>query len=359
MTLQKTMQTTQRDLEFLSDKRVAVVGYGSQGRAHSLNMRDSGVDVVLGLRPEGASWQQALQDGWEPMTVEQAVQGADLVCLLLPDMQQPKVFKEQVAPNLKSGAGIMFAHGFNVLYGSIQVPSGHDVLLCAPKGPGSIVRREYTQGGGVPCLIAIDRDDSGQGYQACLAYAQAIGCGRAGVLQTTFQEETETDLFGEQAVLCGGLGDLIKAGWETLVEAGYSPEVAYFECLHETKLIVDLIYEGGLAGMHQFISDTAKYGALTAGPRVITEQTREAMKSLLTDIQSGKFAKQWQSEFDSGEQNYRQMLKQELQHDIEEVGKNLRKHFAWLNPPQPSANPQPSTPSTQASEKEFAGSHAP
>lgn len=330
MSSSHTTQTTTADLAGLQGQRIAVIGYGSQGRGQSLNLRDSGMDVVLGLRPEGASWKKAIEDGWQPLPVEEAVQQADLICLLLPDMQQPKVYHDQIAQNLKPGAAILFSHGFNVLYGSIQVPAGHDVIMCAPKGPGAIVRREYENGFGVPCLIAIAQDASGQAKAKCLAYAQATGCGRAGVLETTFKEETETDLFGEQAVLCGGLGDLIKAGWETLVAAGYSPEVAYFECLHETKLIVDLIYEGGLAGMHRFISDTAEYGALTAGPRVITDETRQRMKDILTDIQSGKFAAQWQEEFRNGEVNYRSMLERELQHDIEKVGRQIRQHFSWL-----------------------------
>lgn len=328
--MSKTTQTTAADLAALQGQRVAVIGYGSQGRGQSLNLRDSGIDVVLGLRPNGKTWKQAQHDGWSPLTVQAAVQNADVVCLLLPDMQQPKVYAEQIAPNLKAGAAVLFSHGFNILYGSIQVDPAHDVIMCAPKGPGAIVRREYENGFGVPCLIAIQQDASGAAEAKCLAYAHATGCGRAGVLRTTFKEETETDLFGEQAVLCGGLGDLIKAGWETLVAAGYSPEVAYFECLHETKLIVDLIYEGGLAGMHKFISDTAEYGALTAGPRVITDETRARMKEILADIQSGKFARQWQQEFADGEVNYRRMLEQELKHDIETVGKDIRSHFSWL-----------------------------
>ncbi len=347
----KTTQTTDADLVGLQGKRIAVIGYGSQGRGQSLNLRDSGMNVCLGLRPNGGSWNRAIEDGWQPLSVEDAVKDADLICLLLPDMQQPKVYQEQIAPNLKSGAAVLFSHGFNVLYGAIQVPADHDVIMCAPKGPGAIVRREYENGFGVPCLIAIAQDASGQAKAKCLAYAQATGCGRAGVLETTFKEETETDLFGEQAVLCGGLGDLIKAGWETLVAAGYSPEVAYFECLHETKLIVDLIYEGGLAGMHRFISDTAEYGALTAGPRVITDETRQRMKEILTDIQSGKFAAQWQEEFRNGEVNYRSMLAKELQHDIEKVGKDIRRHFSWLSEKAMDGNsgsPKSTTPTLEA-----------
>ncbi len=341
--MSKTSQTTVADLAALEGKRIAVIGYGSQGRGQSLNLRDSGLEVVLGLRPNGPTWKQAQQDGWSPMTVEDAVADADLVCLLLPDMQQPKVYSEQIGPNLKPGAAVLFSHGFNVLYGSIKVDADHDVIMCAPKGPGAIVRREYENGFGVPCLIAIEQDATGTSDALCMAYAQGTGCGRAGVLRTTFKEETETDLFGEQAVLCGGLGDLIKAGWETLVEAGYSPEVAYFECLHETKLIVDLIYEGGLAGMHKFISDTAEYGALTAGPRVITDETRQRMRDILKDIQDGSFARMWQKEFADGEVNYRAMLDKELNHDIEAVGKDIRSHFSWLAAKQDSNPSQPQT----------------
>lgn len=338
--MSNTTQTTQADQAALQGKRIAVIGYGSQGRGQSLNLRDSGMDVVLGLRPNGKTWNQAVEDGWTPSPIAEAVASADLICLLCPDMQQPKVYNELVAPNLKDGAAILFSHGFNVLYGSIKVAEGHDVIMVAPKGPGAIVRREYENGFGVPCLIAVAQDASGEAEKKCLAYADATGCGRAGVMRTTFKEETETDLFGEQAVLCGGLGELIKAGWETLVEAGYSPEVAYFECLHETKLIVDLIYEGGLAGMHKFISDTAKYGALVSGPRVVTDETRQRMREILKDIQEGRFASQWQAEFNGGEKEYRAMLDRELQHKIENVGQEIRSHFSWLAEKQKSTTPK-------------------
>ena len=262
----------------LEGKRIAVLGYGSQGRAHALNLRDSHLNVAVGLRRGGPSWKQAEQDGWTPVAPSDAAKGADVIVMLAPDMAQPPLYRNDVAPNLKDGAMILFSHGFNIHYGQITPPKNVDVTMVAPKGPGNLVRRQYEAGRGVPCLVAVHQDASGHAFDRTLAYAGAIGGTRAGVIQTTFAEETETDLFGEQAVLCGGARELIQAGWETLVKAGYQPEAAYFECLHELKLIVDLIYEGGIAKMHQFISETAKYGDITRGPRVIDEHVRENMR---------------------------------------------------------------------------------
>ncbi len=314
----------------LEGLRIAVIGYGSQGRAHALNLRDSGEQVVIGLRPNGRSWKQAIEDGWKPVEPAEAVKGADLIMMLAPDMTQPKLYREAVAPNLKAGTILLFAHGFNIHYGQIQPPQHVDVTMVAPKAPGSLVRRQYEQGRGVPCLIAVQQDASGKAFERTLAYAQAIGGTRAAVLETTFAEETETDLFGEQAVLCGGVSELIVAGWETLTKAGYSPEGAYFECLHELKLIVDLIYEGGLARMLQFVSETAKYGDLSRGPRVIDEHAREAMRKILGEIQSGEFAKEWIGEDAAGRPRYNALLKRDLEHPIEKVGAELRSHMDWL-----------------------------
>ncbi|HEY4621799.1 MAG TPA: ketol-acid reductoisomerase, partial [Gaiellaceae bacterium] len=286
------------NLDLLSGK-VAVLGYGAQGHAHALNLRDSGVEVEVGLR-EGSPSRAAAEDaGLTVGTVAEVVRGAQLVSVLLPDQVQPSVYEEEVAPNLSPGAALLFAHGFNVHYGRIAPPAGHDVIMVAPKGPGHIVRRLFEEGFGTPALAAVAQDASGGAFELALAYAAGIGAARAGIIETTFAEETETDLFGEQAVLCGGVTELIRAGFETLVEAGYSPEGAYYECLHEMKLIVDLIWEGGLAGMRYSISDTAEYGDLTRGPRVIDEHVRERMRELLADIQSGAFAREWIAEMDA------------------------------------------------------------
>ena len=309
---------------------VAMIGYGSQGRGQSMNLRDSGVNVVVGLREGGASWKQAVSEGWSPLTMEEAVKQADIVCLMCPDMAQPACYKEVVEPNLKPGSTILFSHGFNIHFGAITVAPENNVVMIAPKGPGGMVRRTYEDGSGVPALVAVHQDATGNAKELALAYGWGVGSARAGIIETTFPEETETDLFGEQAVLCGGLTEMIVAGWETLVEAGYQPEVAYFECLHEVKLIVDLIYEGGIARMHEFISDTAAYGDLVTGKRIITDETRKEMKAVLTDIQDGTFAKMWQEEAASGSANYKKMMQEDLDHPIETCGKALRKQFSWL-----------------------------
>lgn len=314
----------------LKGKTVAVLGYGSQGRAQALNLRDSGVKVILGLRKDGKTWQQAIEDGWQPMEAAQAVKEADLVAIMTPDTAQAQLYKEVIEPNLKPGAAILFAHGFNIHFGEIKPNKDIDVLMIAPKGPGALVRRTYEEGNGVPCLVAIHQDATGQALDKALAYGQAIGGTRGGILETTFGEETETDLFGEQAVLCGGASELIIAGWETLVEAGYQPEVAYFECLHELKLITDLIYEGGITKMHEFISDTAKYGDLTRGARVIDASTRARMKEILGEIRSGQFAKEWIEENKTGQKNYKAMLERDLAHPIEKLGQQIRAGMSWL-----------------------------
>ncbi len=319
------MATIHREgnLDLLSGK-VAVLGYGSQGHAHALNLADSGVDVEVGLRPESASCAAAEAAGLAVRSVADAVRGAQLVSILLPDQAQPAVYEAEVAPNLEPGAALLFAHGFNVHYGRIAPEASHDVIMVAPKGPGHIVRRLYEQGLGTPAIVAVHRDASGKAFDLALAYGTGIGAGRAGMIETTFQEETETDLFGEQAVLCGGTAELIRAGFETLVEAGYQPEVAYYECLHELKLIVDLIWEGGLAGMRYSVSDTAEFGDLTRGPRVIDEHVRETMRTLLREIQDGTFAQEWIADMDAGEPRLKSLRAQAKEERIEKVGEELR-----------------------------------
>lgn len=314
----------------LDGKCVAVIGYGSQGRGQSLNLRDSGLNVILGLREGGKSWDAAKSDGWEPRTIEDAAKEADVVCMLTPDLSQPKTWKDQIEPNLKDGATLLFSHGFNIRYESIVAPEQYNVIMVAPKGPGGLVRTQYEEGAGVPALIAIHHDATGNAKELGLAYAWGVGAARAGVIETTFAEETETDLFGEQAVLCGGLSELIVAGWETLVEAGYQPEVAYFECLHEVKLIVDLIFEGGIERMLEFVSDTAAWGDFVAGKRVIGAESRAAMKELLAEIQDGRFAKRWMEEEANGYPEFKKQYDADCAHDIETCGKGLRKHFSWL-----------------------------
>ncbi|MFN7251613.1 MAG: ketol-acid reductoisomerase [Anaerobacillus sp.] len=313
----------------LQGKKVAVIGYGSQGHAHALNLKESGVDVVVGLR-KGGSWDKAVADGHKVLPVSEAASLADLIMVLLPDEYQPKIYKEEIEANLTAGKALVFAHGFNVHFSQIVPPANVDVFLVAPKGPGHLVRRTYTEGAGVPGLIAVYQDATGEAKDLALAYAKQIGAARAGVLETTFQEETETDLFGEQAVLCGGTSALVKAGFETLVEAGYQPEVAYFECLHELKLIVDLMYESGLEGMRYSISDTAQWGDFVSGPRIVTDQTKQAMKDILSDIQTGKFAKGWILENQANRPEFNAINAREKQHPIEVVGRELREMMPFV-----------------------------
>ncbi|MFP3720680.1 ketol-acid reductoisomerase [Niallia circulans] len=310
------------NLGYFNGKTVAVIGYGSQGHAHALNMKDSGVSVIIGLR-KGNSWNKAVEDGFDVFSVGEATAKADIVMILLPDELQTKVYNEEIKPNLTNQA-LMFAHGFNIHFNQIVPPSESDVLLVAPKGPGHLVRRTYEQEAGVPALFAIYQDVTGEARELALAYAKAIGALRAGALETTFKEETETDLFGEQAVLCGGLTALVKAGFETLVEAGYQPELAYFECLHELKLIVDLMYEDGMAGMRYSISDTAQWGDFVTGPRIVTDEVKKEMKAVLTDIQEGKFAKGWILENQANRPVFNAINDRESEHLIEKVGKELR-----------------------------------
>lgn len=317
------------ELSVLKGKTIAVIGYGSQGHAQAQNLRDSGLQVVIGLR-EGKSFESAKNDGFEVLPVAEAVSRADVVQILMPDETQASVYKNEVEPNLKKGAALMFSHGFNVHFGQIVAPKDADVLLVAPKSPGHMVRRTYVEGFGVPGLIAIEQDATGKAKEIGLAYAKGIGCTRAGVIETSFREETETDLFGEQAVLCGGVSALIKAGFETLTEAGYAPEMAYFECLHELKLIVDMVYEGGLSSMRDSISNTAEYGDYVTGPRIVTEDTKKAMKAVLTDIQEGKFARDFILENQSGRAFLTATRRNEAAHPVEVVGSQLREMMHWI-----------------------------
>ena len=314
----------------LQGKTIAIIGYGSQGHAHAQNLKDSGYNVVVGVRP-GKSFDQAKEDGLTVKTVREAAKEADIIMILLPDERQKKVYEEEIAPELKEGKSLVFAHGFNVHFGQIVPPSDVDVFLVAPKGPGHLVRRTYEAGAGVPALFAVFQDNSGQAKDVALAYSKGIGAARAGVLETTFKEETETDLFGEQAVLCGGLTSLVKAGFETLVEAGYQPELAYFETMHELKLIVDLMYEGGMSGMRYSISDTAEWGDFVSGPRVVDADAKARMKAILTDIQEGKFAEGWIQENENGRPNFNAIEKSEAEHEIEKVGQKLRAMMPFVN----------------------------
>lgn len=318
------------DLSLIKGKQVAIIGYGSQGHAHALNLHDSGVNVVVGLRKGGASWNKAVNAGLKVAEVAEAVKDADVVMILLPDENIAEVYKKQVGPNMKAGAALAFAHGFNVHYGQVIPRQDIDVIMIAPKAPGHTVRSTYTQGGGVPSLIAVHQDKSGAARDIALSYASAIGSGRAGVIETSFREETETDLFGEQAVLCGGTVELIKAGFETLVEAGYAPEMAYFECLHELKLIVDLIYEGGIANMNYSISNNAEYGEYVTGPRVVTEESKNAMRQCLKDIQTGEYAKSFILENAAGAPTLISRRRLNAEHQIEQVGAKLRAMMPWI-----------------------------
>lgn len=319
------------DLEHMKGKKVAVIGYGNQGHAQTQNLRDSGLDVVIGLRQGGPSHESAQAHGFEPVSIEDATKAGDIVHILLPDEVQVGVYEKQIAPHLKKGKTLSFSHGFNIHFKEIVPPEDVDVMMVAPKGPGNLVRSEYVKGGGVPCLIAVHQNPSGTAKYTALAYAKGIGGTRGGVIETTFAEETETDLFGEQAVLCGGISALIKAGFDTLVEAGYQPELAYFECMHEVKLIVDLFYEGGLSHMRRAVSNTAEYGDLTRGPRVIDKSVRKEMKKILGEIQDGKFAKEWVEENKAGGENFNYLRRKEEDLLIEKVGKELRQKMHWID----------------------------
>lgn len=318
------------NLDLLAGKTIAIIGYGSQGHAHALNLKDSGMNVIVGLYPGSKSAAKAEAEGLTVKSVADAAAAADFIMILLPDETMKTVYKAEIEANLKEGDVLAFAHGFNIHFAQIVPPANVDVVMIAPKGPGHLVRRTYTQGEGVPCLFAVYQDATGQARDRAMAYAKGVGGTRAGILETTFREETETDLFGEQVVLCGGLSALIKAGFETLVDAGYQPELAYFECLHEVKLIVDLIVEGGLAKMRDSISNTAEYGDLTRGPRIVTDATRAEMKKILYEIQTGQFAREFVLENQSGKAGFTAMRRREAEHPIEEVGKDLRAMFSWL-----------------------------
>ena len=317
------------DTACLADKQVTILGYGSQGRAHALNLKDSGFKVVVGLRPDGASWAKAEADGLTVKSPAEAVEDATIIAILTPDMVQKSLYAG-IADHIQDGATLLFAHGFAVHFGQVEARDDLNVVLIAPKGPGGLVRRQYEEGHGVPCLVAVHQDATGEALQLALAYSAGIGGARAGVIETTFAEETETDLFGEQAVLCGGATELIVAGFETLVEAGYQPEVAYYEVMHELKLIVDLLHEGGLRKMHKFISDTAAWGDMVSGPRVVDQKSRDAMKAVLKDIQDGTFARNWIAENEAGMPEFRKLMNADLEHPIEKVGAELRGRMDWL-----------------------------
>ena len=329
------------DLSLIQGKNVAVIGYGSQGHAHALSLRDSGVDVRIGLQPGSKSRDKAEAEGLRVLTPREAAEESDLIVILAPDQHQRKLYAEEIAPALTPGDTLVFGHGFNIRFGYITPPEGVDVFMVAPKGPGHLVRREYVDGRGVPVLVAVEKDESGKTWDVALSYAKAIGGLRAGGIKTTFAEETETDLFGEQAVLCGGASELVIKGFETLVEAGYQPEIAYYEVMHELKLIVDLFYEGGLSKMLQFVSETAQYGDYVSGPRVIDDGVKARMKDVLTDIQDGTFARNWTAEYAAGLPNYKRLKQADLDHPIEKVGAKLRAQMPWLQPSaaKPAAEP--------------------
>jgi ketol-acid reductoisomerase len=334
--------------EALKSATIAVIGYGSQGRAHARNLRDSGFTVFVGARRGGGAERKALADGFQVASPAEAARRAQLVCLLTPDMTHREVYANEIEPNLSAGDTLLVAHGFSVLYGEVKPRADIDVILVAPKGPGDLVRREYEIGRGVPSLFAVYQDATGSARDKALAYTFGNGGTRAGAIETTFREETETDLFGEQAVLCGGATELVASGFKTLTDAGYKPEVAYFECLHELKLIVDLMYEGGFKKMLHFVSETAKYGDFVSGPRVINDETRARMKEVLEDIQNGNFARQWIAENQAGKPEYQRMWDEDLAQPIEQVGAELRKHMAWLQSETPAEQPAPAQPQSQA-----------
>ncbi|MEA2482561.1 MAG: ketol-acid reductoisomerase [Thermoleophilaceae bacterium] len=319
------------DLSLLEGKTVAILGYGSQGHAHALNLHDSGVNVVVGLRPDSSSVEKAKADGLEVDTIADAASRGDVVMILLPDEKQAEIWESEIKDGIAPGNLLLFAHGFAIHFGQIEPGPEVDVAMVAPKGPGHLVRRQYTEGAGVPGLVAVHQDSSGKARDLALAYAKGIGCTRGGVIETTFKDETETDLFGEQSVLCGGVTELVRAGYETLTDAGYDPRLAYFECLHELKLIVDLMYEKGISGMRYSISNTAEYGDLTRGKRVIGEPTREAMKQILSEIQSGEFAREWIAENRAGQENFQRMREEQKNHQVEQVGKELRASMDWID----------------------------
>ncbi|MBO8127050.1 MAG: ketol-acid reductoisomerase [Firmicutes bacterium] len=326
----KMFYESDADLSLLKDKVIAVIGYGSQGHAQAQNLKDSGLDVIVGLRESSRSWTKAEEDGLTVLTVAEAAREADIIQILTPDETQADLYKREIAPYLEPGNALCFSHGFNIHFGQIQPPEDVDVFMVAPKSPGHLVRRMYQAGQGVPALLAVYQDYTGRAHDLALAYAKGIGSTRAGVIETTFAEETETDLFGEQAVLCGGVTELVRAGFDTLVEAGYQPEIAYFECLHELKLIVDLMYEGGISWMRYSVSDTAEYGDLISGTRIITDQTRAEMKKMLAEIQSGEFAKKWILENAAGRPVFNALRKRQANHPIEKVGKKLRAMMPWI-----------------------------
>ena len=321
------------DLNLLKGKKVAIVGYGIQGRGQGLNLRDSGVEVIIAQRQGGPNYDLAVQDGFSPVSAEEAADRADLIQILTQDHLQAEIYQKSIAPRLKAGKSLLFSHGFNIHFGYIKPPKEIDVFMVAPKGPGALVRTQFLEGGGVPCLVAVHQNASGQALKLALAHAKAIGGTRAGVIETNFREETETDLFGEQSVLCGGLSELIRAGYDTLVEAGYAPEMAYFECQHEVKLITDAIFAAGISGMHRRVSDTAEYGDYTRGSRIITQETRKEMKKILAEIQSGQFAKEWIDENKNGRPNYNKLRKAADEHPIEKVGAQLRRMMHWISQP--------------------------
>lgn len=319
------------DLNHLKGKTIAIVGYGSQGHAHAQNLRDSGLEVIIAQRPGGSNYELAKEHGFNPMSVADAAAKADIIMILLPDQHQARVYEQDIKPHLGAGKSLMFAHGFNIHFGQIVPPKDVDVFMIAPKGPGHLVRRTYVEGGGTPCLVAVFQDASGQAMQKALAYAKGVGGTRSGVIETTFAEETETDLFGEQAVLCGGLCSLIQKGFDTLVEAGYQPEIAYFECMHEVKLIVDLLYEGGMAKMRNSISDTAEYGDYVSGPRVVNDEAKFEMEQVLKEIQDGTFARNFILENQAGMPGFKAMRRIQASHPIEQVGAKLRAMMPWLD----------------------------